>query len=40
MLWFETWCTESPAQELLWFTSKFKKILNFVGYLFTVFKYV
>lgn len=40
MLWFETWCTESQAPEWLWFTSKFKKILSLVGYLFTVFKYV
>lgn len=40
MLWFETWCTESQAPEWLWFASKFKKILSFVGYLFTVFKYV
>lgn len=40
MLWFETWCTESQGPEWLWFTSKFKKILSCVGYLFTVFKYV
>lgn len=40
MLWFETWCTESQAPEWLWFASKFKKILSFVGYLFTVFTYV
>ena len=40
MLWFETWCTESQAPEWLWFASTFKKILSFVGYLFTVFKYV
>lgn len=40
MLWFETWCTESQAPEWLWFTSKFKKILSFVSYLFTICKHV